>query len=68
MLKHSGYSIVRLSNPVKPYYEIIVGLEFLEQTDEEGSIYEIYLWLSVGKGIKAGTYSGRYYIMISNAI
>lgn len=66
MLKHSGYPFVRLSNTVKPYYEIILGLEYLEQTDEEGSIHEIYLWLSVGKGIRAGTYSGYYYIMISN--
>ena len=67
ILKHSKYPYVRISNTVKSYYEIVLGLGYLEQTDEEGRIHEIYLWLSVGQGgIIAGTYSGHYYIMISN--
>ena len=49
-------------------YGIIPGLTNLQQTTENGTISQIYIWLDVGpSGIMPATYNGTYYVMVVNA-
>ena len=68
-LKHNGQDDVAGASWVDTAnYEDIPNLTSLQQTTEDGTTSQIYIWLDVGpSGIRPATYNGTYYVMVVNA-